>query len=867
MGWGGSVEGAPGSGAVWTAQSDPQERTFHRGGSLRQHIRFCHEWEGGHYRALMERHMHSQGQGKHPGSDHGIESRKFKCLQCGKSFNSHLSSKKCLTGGGGGGGGESYNSRHSHGTYQSSTASPSAGSGRNSSGKGSPYPLHTQQRQPPGDLERGLYPPGDQARGVLRGQELGRELGRLWDPTAALSLRNSVFKGTTLLPYLHASSGGKFEQMLQEMLHREEGGVGSAREEGRLVIHNGGRDRKASSPDYPKPLKRNRAGSGEGYGGGGGVTCHWCSQLFPSPTVLLQHERYLCKMNRQAMEVPEGPRSKDHLSPLYFSSRPPLQPPPPDNNHKPPAMANGFSKDKSPLQRPSWHSVPLEMLVTMHSPLQPLPDSLSMRSYWSSQESGGSGGSPSQPAPTNPATDMSSPLPLGQRQFPSSGFDSPLCLDLSSTTLTPPWSRTAPKGRTPGSGSAQNDQPLDLSLPKPQEGKALEDSMPSNGHPRPGEKREKTYREPAENQQHHRRLSLSPPCQQHQAVYSGTPMFEGSIYSAYPLFNPMMPAGLAGLGHDEVPSLPLSQPASSQRFLSPMPYMMESDTDAVLKRIHQERQAFMGELMGCGGLDYLSLMEEGGEGEGRLRRKRLKKTNEGLYACNICNKTFQKSSSLLRHKYEHTGKRPHECQICKKAFKHKHHLMEHSRLHSGEKPYQCDKCGKRFSHSGSYSQHMNHRYAYCSRDQEQEGVEEPPLTPGGSTDLGHVARGTPLSMEDTPMFLSDASLDGGIGGRADEEEEEEEDETDETKGGHMKEACSLSGSGSGEGLGLELCSSLVGNERDREQVDRDNGEGESSGLETYRLENNHHWDRDVLEQNGDQNTYIYELSPEAPLSQ
>ncbi|XP_077966737.1 uncharacterized protein LOC120343354 isoform X2 [Styela clava] len=83
------------------------------------------------------------------------------------------------------------------------------------------------------------------------------------------------------------------------------------------------------------------------------------------------------------------------------------------------------------------------------------------------------------------------------------------------------------------------------------------------------------------------------------------------------------------------------------------------------------------------------------------------------YKCDICDKSFQKQSSLTRHKYEHTGKRPHHCNVCGKSFKHKHHLIEHQRLHSGEKPYQCDKCGKRFSHSGSYSQHMNHRYAYC----------------------------------------------------------------------------------------------------------------------------------------------------------
>ncbi|XP_063808462.1 zinc finger E-box-binding homeobox 1-like [Pseudophryne corroboree] len=97
-------------------------------------------------------------------------------------------------------------------------------------------------------------------------------------------------------------------------------------------------------------------------------------------------------------------------------------------------------------------------------------------------------------------------------------------------------------------------------------------------------------------------------------------------------------------------------------------------------------------------------------------RKKSNKSENGLYVCDQCNKHFQKSSSLLRHKYEHTGNRPHQCDVCNKAFKHKHHLIEHIRLHSGEKPYRCDKCGKRFSHSGSFSQHMNHRYSYCQRD-------------------------------------------------------------------------------------------------------------------------------------------------------
>uniref|UniRef100_A0A914KKI4 Uncharacterized protein n=1 Tax=Meloidogyne incognita TaxID=6306 RepID=A0A914KKI4_MELIC len=94
----------------------------------------------------------------------------------------------------------------------------------------------------------------------------------------------------------------------------------------------------------------------------------------------------------------------------------------------------------------------------------------------------------------------------------------------------------------------------------------------------------------------------------------------------------------------------------------------------------------------------------------------------GLYICDICDKTFNKQSSLARHKYEHSGQRPHKCEHCEKAFKHKHHLTEHNRLHSGEKPFQCNKCMKRFSHSGSYSQHMNHRYAYCKPFMNKNGL-------------------------------------------------------------------------------------------------------------------------------------------------
>ncbi|XP_061094145.1 zinc finger E-box-binding homeobox 1b [Conger conger] len=127
----------------------------------------------------------------------------------------------------------------------------------------------------------------------------------------------------------------------------------------------------------------------------------------------------------------------------------------------------------------------------------------------------------------------------------------------------------------------------------------------------------------------------------------------------------------------------------------------------------------------------VSAVEDQNDSDSAQPRKKARKLEKGLYACDLCDKIFQKSSSLLRHKYEHTGKRPHECGICSKAFKHKHHLIEHMRLHSGEKPYQCDKCGRRFSHSGSYSQHMNHRYSYCKKEaQERQEGGEPDVQDG-----------------------------------------------------------------------------------------------------------------------------------------
>ncbi|XP_056606503.1 zinc finger E-box-binding homeobox 2b isoform X4 [Triplophysa dalaica] len=290
---------------------------------------------------------------------------------------------------------------------------------------------------------------------------------------------------------------------------------------------------------------------------------------------------------------------------------------------------------------------------------------------------------------------------------------------------------------------------------------------------------------------------------------SSSPMFGLNPFAAKPLYTSLPPQSAFPPPTFMPPvqaSLPGLRPYPSLDQISFLPHMAytyaagaASFAEMHQRRKYQRKPGFQTELLD-GTADYLSSLDDMADPEACLSRKKIKKTESGMYACDLCDKTFQKSSSLLRHKYEHTGKRPHQCQICKKAFKHKHHLIEHSRLHSGEKPYQCDKCGKRFSHSGSYSQHMNHRYSYCKREAEEREAAEREAREKGHlepTELllnraylqGIAPPGYPEHQEREPILRD--GLNGSIRerlkevegtfakmGRRDEEFEEEEEESE-----------------------------------------------------------------------------------------
>ena len=77
--------------------------------------------------------------------------------------------------------------------------------------------------------------------------------------------------------------------------------------------------------------------------------------------------------------------------------------------------------------------------------------------------------------------------------------------------------------------------------------------------------------------------------------------------------------------------------------------MSDGDTCALV--LQEERQDTSSE--------GVSTLEEQNDSDSAPPRKKMRKTESGLYACDLCDKIFQKSSSLLRHKYEHTGRLPY----------------------------------------------------------------------------------------------------------------------------------------------------------------------------------------------------------------
>lgn len=542
-------------------------------------------------------------------------------------------------------------------------------------------------------------------------------------------------------------------------------------------------------------------------------SCQFCKESFNGPIPLHQHERYLCKMNEEikavlqpsenlilnkqgmfaekqalllssvlsekGMTSPINPY-KDHMSVLkaYYAMN---MEPNSDELLKisiavglPQEFVKDWFEQRKVYQYATSRSPSLERTSAEVAPLTTTPtkDSMSARSPVKPMDSITS---PSIAELHNRVSNCDTPLRLTKPshfaglkpvvdKLDHSRSNTPSPLNLSSTSSKNSHSSSY----TPNSFSSEELQaePLDLSVPRQM--KETKSIISTKNRTKPNnipiehnsislpsdlvdEPLNLTYIK--KEFCHSNNLDKSTSALFGLNPFSGKPMYTAlPPQSAFPpgTFMPPVQAGIPGLR--PYPGL------DQMSFLPHMAYTYPTGAafaDMQQRRKYQRKQGFQGEMLD-GTPDYMSGLDDMTDSDSCLSRKKIKKTESGMYACDLCDKTFQKSSSLLRHKYEHTGKRPHQCQICKKAFKHKHHLIEHSRLHSGEKPYQCDKCGKRFSHSGSYSQHMNHRYSYCKREAEEREAAEREAREKGHLEPTELLMNRAYLQSITPQGYSDS---------------------------------------------------------------------------------------------------------------
>ncbi|XP_061410607.1 zinc finger E-box-binding homeobox 2-like isoform X1 [Lethenteron reissneri] len=511
-----------------------------------------------------------------------------------------------------------------------------------------------------------------------------------------------------------------------------------AEETGRMTVKI---KTEAAEPESHLPVTRERPC----------YACQFCSESFAGPIPLHQHERYLCKMNEEIKAVLQPspphstcptPKKKTKNSITSHTAGKALV-----GGCHVPTIDDQLALLKSYLYARNIEPSPEELIkisLAMSLPGDLLrqwmdkkgPVTDAVPSYCTS------GSSPSyniqeasqshSPARQGVGSRGSSPLQRSGMFLPSSDG-----IPAATAPTSSPHGGSAcvrnghPNGLT--NGLQDQCEPLDLSVPKLSQVKRRgKESPPSHrlgGHG--GEEQPLNLTtgtgvsKSVLNSFHSLKTSPShstddlpenKPVISVASVASYAP--GGQVFTGFPPPLGLMPTlhmGFPGLGHyggmDTGSFLPRIPPYGG---LAEAASLTDGQDRRGLQRRHLTQADSPEEGMGSPlGSDEVTDSESGLSV--RKRQKKGESALGGSYSCDLCDKTFHKSSSLLRHKYEHTGKRPHQCDVCNKAFKHKHHLIEHSRLHSGEKPYQCDRCGKRFSHSGSYSQHMNHRYSYCRR--------------------------------------------------------------------------------------------------------------------------------------------------------
>lgn len=87
-------------------------------------------------------------------------------------------------------------------------------------------------------------------------------------------------------------------------------------------------------------------------------------------------------------------------------------------------------------------------------------------------------------------------------------------------------------------------------------------------------------------------------------------------------------------------------------------------------------------------------------------RENIEDTRKKQLTCEFCQKKFNHTGDLNKHRRKHTGEKPYTCNTCERKFTTSSNLVRHQQVHLEIKPFYCHICGRTFTRKTKLSAHL-----------------------------------------------------------------------------------------------------------------------------------------------------------------